>query len=429
MNTSTEVSGKSGCEEYDERQKRTVKKIVEVLGNPKYLHHVVQGGWDRITVIRHEGTKPAKSVSFSTLGRGGLISVEHAKVIARMVSGAQDPDPKAMRILTEYLEDEWATFRLADVNREVDRYDAANRNGAYIPRCQSCGHQSNTSVCVPCRKALAMTLANLDVALALFVKEEVSIFRVEDTGPAITVGDAFHRMYQGVGYLTREHVKALCKRAAIVPYDDNGKSAAGMMQDYLNAGTRKAVAIRDETRKDMMSFGFDDKTEDAICEAADGKWCLSVQSQPHIFWNGSSIDQKAPLLSTAFLGQGEASWPHCIDKDGNVSGDLLDMLYEFYERLREKHEKDKWPSIPRKSFVALLSSMFMFLGDSGPNIIKFPWGKSTKASTLSAIEFGMDNALKTGDEDSVEDYAMVLSVFQDMFSPKDDSALWGSSCD
>jgi hypothetical protein len=32
-------------------------------------------------------------------------------------------------------------------------------------------------------------------------------------------------------------------------------------------------------------------------------------------------------------------------------------------------------------------------------------------------------------DSSVALFAIMLAIFQDMFAPKDDSALWGSSCD
>lgn len=431
MNTSTGFNSKSTCEEYDERQQRTVNKILEVLGNPKYLHDVVQRRWDKIIVIRHEGAMKRMSFAFGTLGRGGLISVEDAIRVAKIVSDSAQPDPRAMRILTEYLEEEWATFRLVDVHREVAKYDAANPNGAYIPRCQGCGHQSSTTVCVPCRNAFARTLANLDVALALFVKEEVSTFRIGDTGVAITVGDEFYRMYQSGGVLCREKVNALCERATIVPYDDNGQSAAGMMQYHLNTGARKAVSIRDETRKDMMS-GVQGAAVATVRGGAGGGgggggglsegWTLRVG--PTLLMGDPKLAQLAPVPS---FDTGEVSWPHCIDKDGNVGGDLLDTLYEFYERLREKDST--YRSISRKDFVAKDTGMFIHIEHGPFTIDRIPWGKSTKSSTLSAIEFAMDRAIKENKPEHAGHLAVMLSIFQDMFAPKDDSALWGSSCD
>lgn len=424
------------CQDSDERLSRTIRKIKEVLSGVERRSlsvRRIQGKWSLQIVVSVPGgsAHPSESYQIDIDGKSGLISVENAIKVAKIVADSARPDPKAMRILTEYLEDEWATFRLADVNREVEKYDICMADQFHVRRCNVCGLPADTAACVPCRKALARTLANLDVALALFVKEEVSVFRAGHDGPAITVngsvGPLVFWMYQSGGYLTRQYVKDLCERATIVPYDDNGQSAAEMMQDHLNAGTRKAVSIRDETRKDMMSSG---KTEEAIREAAEGKWCLSVQSQPHIFWNGSSSDPKTPILSTEFLVQGEASWPHCIDKDGNVSGDLLDTLYEFYERLREKDSA--YHKIHRKDFVAKIADMFMCLGLSDCEAIRFPWGTPTKASILAAIEFGMSCSMKRDQgyfvEASVSGYAKVLSIFQDMFAPKDDSALWGSSC-
>lgn len=450
MNTSTGFNSKSTCEEYDERQQRTVNKILEVLGNPKYLHHVVQRRWDKIIVIRHEGAKTRMSFAFGTLGRGGLISVEDAIRVAKIVSDSAQPDPRAMRILTEYLEEEWATFRLTDVNREVEKYDAANPNGAYIPRCQSCGHQSNTAVCVPCRKALARTLANLDVALALFVKEEVSVFRVGTGGMSISVGEAAYRMYQSGGVLCREKVNALCERATVVPYDDNGQSAAGMMQDHLNAGARKAHAAREAARKDMMSGvqgaavatvkggasggggGYVDESE--VFRGPGGEVYYSGDPKPMEKPSGFDAKTAEAIRKAAAenpgqvpsFDTGEASWSHCIDKDGNVSGDLLDTLYEFYERLREKDST--YPKIVRKDFVAKDTGMFMHIEHGPFTIDRIPWGKSTKASTLSAIEFAMDRAIEENKPERAGHLAVMLSVFQDMFAPKDDSALWGPSC-
>ncbi len=528
MKTSTQVNSKSTCQEYDELQERTVNKILEVLGNPKYLHHVVQRRWDKIIVIRHEGAMKRMSFAFGTLGRGGLISVEDAIRVAKIVSDSDQPDPRAMRILTEYLEEEWVTFRLADVNREVAKYDAANPNGAYIPRCQSCGHQSNTAVCVPCRKALAMTLANLDVALALFVKEEVSTFRIGDTGVIISVGDAAYRMWQSGGVLSYENVKDLCVLAAVIPYDEGGLVAFGMMSNYLEAGAKKAAAIRDAARKDMMSSGkpeavatvrggaggggggleesgttkedmgiwnptgeeaeviekimdadmdrilklgaklaeeqkpsgFDAKTEEAIREAAEGKWCLSgvqgaavatvrggaggggggglsegwtLRVGPTLLMGDPKLAQLAPVPS---FDTGEASWPHCIDKEGNVSGDLLDTLYEFYERLREKCAADErpYPNVPRKNFFARLvrgNPEVVAIGvqdDRGRHALTaIPWDKPNRSSILAKLG---EELMEAGDlgKSLSNVYATMLSIFQDMFAPKDDSALWGSSC-
>lgn len=316
------------------RTERTVGKIVEALGKPKYMHYVVRADKDTVRVIRHDGVGEPQSFSYNIAGERGLISMSDAKAIARIASGTRDPDPKALAVLTEYLEEEWAHLRADDAKRAAAAED----------------------------------------------------------------------MVSGV-------------QGAAVATARGGASGGGGGYAEESGTAEEDMGIWNPTGEDA----------EAIREATEGKWCLSVQSQPHIFWNGSSSDQKAPLFSTAFLVQGEASWPNCIDKDGSVSGDLLDTLYEFYERLREKDST--YPKIVRKDFVAKYMGMFMHIEHGPFTIDRIPWGKSTKASTLSAIEFAMDRAIKENAPERAGHLAVMLSIFQDMFAPKDDSALWGSSCD
>jgi len=260
------------------------------------------------------------------------------------------------------------------------------------------------------------------MALALFVKEEVSVFRIGTSGVVIEVNGLRYSLWQSRGVLGYHQVKDLCGRASVIPYEDGDLNAVGMMSNHLTSGTRKAHAVR----KDMMS-GVQGAAVATVQGGAGGGgggtegWTLRVG--PTLLMDNPALGSLAPVTP---FETGEASWPQCIDKDGNVSGDLLDTLYEFYERMRE--EDSTYSKIDRKDFVMVSKGMFMHIENGPFTIDRIPWGKSTKASTLSAIEFAMGLAIKENNPERAGHLATMLSIFQDMFAPKGDSELWGSSC-
>jgi len=428
VTTSTQPNAR--FDEAAERLIRTTKRIKEALTGitrRSYSMKKIEGKWRFQIAIGVSGgsARTSDSCLIDIDGKSGLISVKDAIRIAKIVSDSDRPDPRAMRVLTEYLEDEWATLREADVNREVQKYDFCRVERPHVPRCIGCGLVSDTVVCVPCRKATARTLANLDMALALFAKEEVSVFRIGTSGVVIEVNGLRYSMWQSGGVLGYHQVKDLCGRASVIPYEDGDLNAVGMMSNHLTSGKRRAHAAREAARKDMMS-GVQGAAVATVQGGAGGGgltegWTLRVGP---FYWMGDpALGSLAPVPS---FETGEASWPQCIDKDGNVSGDLLDTLYEFYELLREKDST--YPKIDRKGFVVVSKGMFMHIENGPFTIDRIPWGKSTKASTLSAIDFAMDRAVEGNTPERAGHLATMLSIFQDMFAPKDDSELWGSSC-
>jgi hypothetical protein len=235
------------------------------------------------------------------------------------------------------------------------------------------------------------------------------------------------------------------------------KAASDAVEDDITSckdNLNRIVGFGAKPQEEQKPSGFDAKTAEAITSLyaaaaqatidgeypfamnegslkEQGKWRLFVQSHPHLFWSESSAGKSIANLPTEYFPSGEASWPRCIDKDGNVSGDLLDTLYEFYERLREKAlPYSIYRMIVRKDFEAKNVDMFMYLGGKGGHVVRIPWSTSNKSSILAAIEFAMDSSMRIGNMDSsVALFAIMLAIFQDMFAPKDDSALWGSSCD
>ncbi len=562
-----------------QRTDRTIRKIAEALGYHErrqfFVEKVSGTHFLKITDTVSWGTcHPAKIHLVNIGGERGLISAVGAKVVARIVSGTDDPDPRALRILTDYLEEEWTKIGAADAAREAARKDMVSGvqgaavatvqggagggggglggagkgqwnpveaeyvrkdhvhciggsggpvgesgttkedmgiwnptgevNGGASPdtmssypmtkpvlRCHLCGLDDPSDPCPTCHRVFNLFVDGLDV---VFKNHGIQVRVNAEIGPSSSTMCFWGpkelllrvRMNDKGGIFSWEDWQ-MVKNRVLTPRNADirevggdvfrliqkaSSSRGGKGKDvYMNLFVKAASdAVEDEIiskdnldrilklgaklQEDQKPSGLDAKTAEDITSLyaaaaqatidgeypyamnegsleEQGKWRLFVQSHPHLFWSESSAGKSIANLPTEYFPSGEASWPRCIDKDGNVSGDLLDTLYEFYERLREKAlPYSIYRMIVRKDFEAKNVDMFMYLGGKGGHVVRIPWSTSNKSSILAAIEFAMDSSMRIGNMDSsVALFAIMLAIFQDMFAPKDDSALWGSSCD
>jgi hypothetical protein len=564
-----------------QRTDRTIRKIAEALGYHErrqfFVEKVSGTHFLKITDTVSWGTcHPAKIHLVNIGGERGLISAVGAKVVARIVSGTDDPDPRALRILTDYLEEEWTKIGAADAAREAARKDMVSGvqgaavatvqggagggggglggagkgqwnpveaeyvrkdhvhciggsggpvgesgttkedmgiwnptgevNGGASPdtmssypmtkpvlRCHLCGLDDPSDPCPTCHRVFNLFVDGLDV---VFKNHGIQVRVNAEIGPSSSTMCFWGpkelllrvRMNDKGGIFSWENWQ-MVKNRVLTPRNADirevggdvfrliqsaSSSRGGKDKDvYMNLFIKAASdAVEDDItsckdnlnrivgfgakpQEEQKPSGFDAKTAEAITSLyaaaaqatidgeypfamnegslkEQGKWRLFVQSHPHLFWSESSAGKSIANLPTEYFPSGEASWPRCIDKDGNVSGDLLDTLYEFYERMREKSSdyEDPYERIVRKDFAAKAESGFMFLGYVDGKVLRFPWDKPNKASIMDAIEKRMLHFVGVQDgETSVVVYADALAVFQDMFLPKDDSELWGSPCD